>query len=669
MRWRGALWVLLVACCGGAAAEPRRGLQPEDLLAVADVGEPEFSPDGRWLAYSVTSADREQDLLQSDLWQVGFKSGKPRQLTFSADSSEWLPRWSPDGRWLAFLSDRSDDDSVQLWLLPVDGGEARVLSAFPGGVEDFDWSPDSTRLALIAFDPEPGAGAEAPKNPPPIVIDRYQFKEDVTGYLGKRRRHLHLLALDGSAPQQITRGDFDHYLPAWSPDGRQIAFVSKREGDPDRHFNYDLYLVEPRPDAKPRRLTSFVGADLDPYWESRPDWSADGRRIAYLQGGEDRWVYYAPWQLAIVDVASGKVSQPALLDRNLTHPRFSGDGREVFGLLERSRVTHLVAIDLASGKVRDLTRGSRFEYQYAVSARDDLVVLGSDDHTPYELQAVQGRGLRPLTAHNAWLRQRELATVEDIVFDSSDGTQIEGFLLRPLGYREGQRYPTLLQLHGGPVYQFSHEFMADWQVYAAAGFAVVAVNPRGSSGRGFDFARAIYADWGNKDVADALAAVDHAVKLGVADPQSLGVGGWSYGGILSNYVIASDDRFRSAISGAGASNVLGLYGHDQYAAIYDLELGPPWANEALYRKLSYPFLHADRIRTDTLFLCAELDANVPCLGAEQMYQALRSLDRRTQLVIYPGEHHGLSVPSYLLDRMTRSLAWHRARLQGATSPP
>jgi dipeptidyl aminopeptidase/acylaminoacyl peptidase len=187
---------------------------------------------------------------------------------------------------------------------------------------------------------------------------------------------------------------------------------------------------------------------------------------------------------------------------------------------------------------------------------------------------------------------------------------------------------------------------------------VVAVNPRGSSGRGFDFARAIYADWGNKDVQDVLAGVDHVVEIGVADPARLGIGGRSYGSILTNYVIANDKRFKAAVSGAGTSNMLGNYGHDQYAREYELELGTPWANPEAYERVSFPFLHADRISTPTLFYCAEKDFNVPCLGTEQMYQALRSRGVPTRLVIYPGENHPLTVPSYIRDRMQRLLGWY-----------
>lgn len=277
---------------------------------------------------------------------------------------------------------------------------------------------------------------------------------------------------------------------------------------------------------------------------------------------------------------------------------------------------------------------------------------------------MEAHGLRALSDHNAFLDARTLAPVEPVRY-RVDGIEIEGLLVKPLDYRPGRRYPTILRIHGGPVYQFSHEFMPDWQVYAANGYAVLAINPRGSSGRGFDFAKAIYADWGNVDSKDVLAGIDHVVAMGVADPQRLGVGGWSYGGILTNAVIARDGRFKAAISGAGASNMYAMFGHDQYVREYTLELGTPWHDREQYDRASYPFLHADRIRTPTLFQCAEADFNVPCLGAEQMYQALRALDVPTQLVVYPGENHQLTVPSYLRDRLVRNLAWYDRYLKAS----
>ena len=663
-QWSRGLSALLVLAFTTGAANDRFG--PDDLARLADVAEPAFSPDGEYLAYSVTTSNLEADAAQTDLWRVRWRDAAAQALTQTPDASEWSPSWSPDGQSLAFLADRGGEDATtQVWLMPAFGGEARKLTDFAGGVEDYAWAPDGKRLAVIASDPERPAGEDEPPNPPPIVTERYQFKEDYYDYLTSKRRHLYLFELASGEPTQLTSGDHDEQLPAWSPDGRLIAYVSKRGADPDRHLNFDIYVIEPRAGARERQLTSFIGADLDPYWGARPAWSPDGRRIAYLQGGEDKWIYYAPWQLAIVDVATGKSRVPAPIDRCFYEPAWAPDGKSILTLIEHSRVTHLSRVDVDSGRVTPLTSGRRFEFGLAVAPNGRVAVLGGDDWHPYELAAVERRDLRALTDHNAFLRGKRLAPVEPIEFRSADGTMIDGFLVKPLDYEPGRRYPTILQLHGGPVYQFSHEFMADWQAYAAQGYAVVAANPRGGSGRGFDFARAIYADWGNKDVHDVLAAVDHVVKLGVADPARLGIGGWSYGGILTNYVIAADDRFKAAVSGAGASNMLGMYGHDQYTSIYELELGTPWENKAAYERVSFPFLHADRIKTATMFQCAGADMNVPCLGSEQMYQALRTLEVPTQLVIYPGEYHGLTVPSYLRDRMTRKLEWYDRFLKPA----
>jgi dipeptidyl aminopeptidase/acylaminoacyl peptidase len=657
---------LITNLCVHAAELPADRFGPADLARLAEVGEPVFTSDGSAIVYSVTVTNAAEDKKQTDLWRARYDGTERTQLTDTPLHDEWSPAWSPDGRWLAFLSDRGGEDAVtQVWAMPAGGGEARVLTALPGGVDEFAWAPDSQRLAVIASDPARPPGTPKPRNPPPIVTERWQIKKDVVGYLDARRAHLYVHDIARQESVQLTNGPHDEAKPAWSPDGRQIAYVTRRGDEPDRHANFDLYLIEPRAGATERRLTTFMGADNDPELGSKHAWSPDGRQIAYLQGGEDKWIYYAPQQLAVIDVATGRSRIPAPIDRWFSQPQWSADGKSVLALIEQSRVTLLSRIDLASGKVTQLTSGPRFDVGFAVSPQGRIVVLGGDDVTPYQLAVLERGQLRTIANHNEWLAAKRLARSEDITFRSKDGTSIDGFVVRPLDYEAGRRYPTILRIHGGPVYQFSHEFMADWQAYAARGFVVVAANPRGSSGRGFDFARAIYADWGNKDVQDVLAAVDHVVAAGIADPDRLGVGGRSYGGILTNYVIASDPRFKAAVSGAGASHWAALYGHDMYTREYEQELGMPWANRELWDRLSYPFLHADRIRTPTLFYCAAQDFNVPCHGSEQMYQALRSFGVPTQLVIYPGENHELRVPSYLRDRLERLLDWNLRYLREA----
>jgi dipeptidyl aminopeptidase/acylaminoacyl peptidase len=657
---RAALALLLTAALAAQAADwPADRFGPADIARLADLAEPVFAPDGGTVVYTVETSNLAEDRKQTDLWRVGYDGSDRTQLTATPKASEWAPAWSPDGRWLGFLADRGDADATtQVWVMPAAAGEARALTSVAQGVLDFAWSPDSRRLALIIADPERPAGEPKPKNPPPIVTERFHFKMDVEGYLGAQRAHLYLYEIDSGQLTQLTSGEQDESVPSWSPDGSQIAYISQRSGAANREGKVDLHLIAPRAGATSRHLAQLDGAYGDTPAGLRPQWSPDGRRIAYLQGGEAKWIYYAPLQLALVDVASGAVTLPAPIDRWFSQLRWSPDGKSVLALVEQSRVVNLSRVDLASGKVTPLTRGPRYDAGFALSPQGRIVVLGGDDVTPYELAALERGQLRPLGTHNAWLAQKRLARFEDITFRSKDGTAIDGFVVKPVDYVPGRRYPAILRIHGGPVYQFSHEFMPDWQVYAARGFVVIAANPRGSSGRGFDFARAIFADWGSVDVQDVLAAVDHAVAAGIADPERLGVGGRSYGGILTNYVIASDTRFKAAVSGAGASNWIALYGHDMYTREYELELGTPWANRALWDRLSYPFLHADRIRTPTLFYCAEMDFNVPCNGSEQMYQALRSLGVPTRLVVYPGENHGLRIPSYLRDRMERLLDWN-----------
>jgi dipeptidyl aminopeptidase/acylaminoacyl peptidase len=260
---------------------------------------------------------------------------------------------------------------------------------------------------------------------------------------------------------------------------------------------------------------------------------------------------------------------------------------------------------------------------------------------------------------------------EDVDFRSKDGTEVHGLLTKPVGYVAGTKVPLLLRIHGGPNGQDQHSFQFERQFFAANGYAVLAVNYRGSSGRGQKYSRAIFADWGHYEVEDLLAGVDHVIRIGVADPARLGVGGWSYGGILTDYLIASDNRFKGATSGAGTAFTVSYYGVDHYIIQYDNEIGPPWNPKSweTYVKLSYPFLKADRIKTPTLFLCGEKDFNVPISGSEQMYQALKSLGTETQLIIYPNENHGLRRPSYVRDRYDRYLAWYEKYVMGKKIEP
>lgn len=646
--------------------EPKRRVTLDDLYRLRYVSSPEISPEGAWVAYTVSVADTAQDRSDSDVWMTSWDGSRSIRLTTSK-VSEHSPAWSPDGRYLAFLSSRDDNREVdQLWLLDRRGGESERITDLPGGIAEFAWSPDSKRLVLVVADPDPdsvstGADSAKPATPRPIVINRFQFKQDGTGYLDERRDHLHLLDLASRKVEILTPGDYNEHSPSWSPDGRSIAFVSKRRPEFDRTNNWDLYVVEAKPGSSPRQLTTFEGPDMDPDWVSRPPaWSPDGKFLAYVQGGPLKLIYYAGQKLAVVPAAGGpaRVLTPTL-DRNVLSPAWSADGSSVLFLLEDDRVTDVASVPVSGGLVYRLTRGRGLIGDFSLGKDGKLAVVASNPVTPAEVFAVQDGQLRSLSRQNEqWLASVRLAPVEEITFKSRDGTPIHGFLVRPLDYRAGTRVPTVLRIHGGPVYQFSNEFDFLWQLLAGEGYAVVAANPRGSSGRGEKFSTAIWADWGNKDGQDVIAAVDYAIGKGIADPGRLGVGGWSYGGILTNQVIARDPRFKAAISGSGQSNALAGYGTDQYVREYEAELGKPWTNPAAWMRVSYPFFHADRIVTPTLFLCGALDFNVPLLNSEQMYQALKSLGRDTELVIYPGEYHDISKPSHQRDRLQRYLDWY-----------
>jgi dipeptidyl aminopeptidase/acylaminoacyl peptidase len=637
----------------------------EDLTNVRDVSDPRISPDGKWVAYTVSVPDTTKDQDDTDLWLASWDGKEQIRLTRSP-ADEHAGRWSPDGRYLAFLSNRDDPREVdQLWLFDRAGGEPERLTSFPGGVSDLAWSPDGRRLALIVSDPDSNAkepGDTSSRGAKPIVIDRFQFKQDEVGWLTDRYDRLYVFDLSTRAATRLLSGDYDDAAPSWSPDGQSIAFVSRRRPDFDRTDNYDLYVVESRPGAEPRQLTTFTGPDMSPDWGSRPPaWSPDGKLIAYVQGGPLELLYYAVQSVAVVPAAGGPARVLTRgLDRNVLSPAFSSDGQSVLFLLEGDRVYHLARVPSAGGAVEPLVEGQRALTDLEVGRDGRLAVASSASDVPAELYAVEGRELRPLTRQNeAWRASVRLAPVEEITVRSRDGTEIHGFMVKPPDYQAGRRYPTILRIHGGPVWQFYHDFgNLDWQVLAANGYVVLGVNPRGSSGRGEKFSTAIWAKWGQKDSEDVLAAVDWAVKQGIADPERLGVGGWSYGGILTNEVIARDQRFKAATSGAGIGNALAGYGTDQYVKEYEAELGTPWKNPKAYMEVSYPFLHADRIVTPTLFLCGDQDWNVPLINSEQMYQALKSLKRETQLVIYPGESHSLGKPSHRLDRMRRYLDWY-----------
>jgi len=671
------IWVLILLAGTASASAEKRQLDFSDLASLGDVSDPELSPDGEWIAYVVRTSNLEEDRRFGDIWMARWDGTRTLQLTHTADAGEREPRFSPDGRYLSFLASRGslddeDKEKSQIWILDRSGGEARKLTDFPGGVSDYAWSPDGGKLAVIASDPDPDEIEKedkktGKKTPKPIVIDRYQFKQDGDGYLRRLRDHLYLFDVATGKSDLLTPGDFDESRPSWSPDGSLIAFSSKRAGDPDRHENSDLYLIEPRAGAAPRQLTRFEGPDAD--FGSPAAFSPDGKLLAYLRGSSPTYSSYDMARLAVIRVEGGdeRLVTPDL-DRAVSSPSWSSDGKSIYFLLEDDRSQMVARVPAAGGAVERLAEAPGVVSGMSVGKGDRVAVVASTPHQPAEILALEAKKSRAISSHNRELLETiDLGALEGIEFESRDGTVVHGILVKPPDYQPGRRYPTIAYIHGGPVGQDGFEFDFTWQLLAAKGYVVVAPNYRGSSGRGLQFTRAINADWGNLEVQDVIAAVDHLVAQGIADPERLGIGGWSYGGMTTNYTIATDTRFKAAVSGAGVSNMLAAYGTDQYIRQYENEVGLPWKDIQPYLKISYPFYEAERIKTPTLFMCGEYDFNVPLINSEQMYQALKSLGVETQLVIYPAQYHGLTKPSYLRDRAERYVAWFDRFLKGAAT--
>lgn len=650
------------------AAEGPRPLKVDDIFSIKTVGDPQVSPDGRWVAYTVRTLDPKADSSNTDVYMIPFAGGPAVRLTASP-KAETRPRFSPDGRYLAFLSGR-DGKKNQVWLLDRRGGEAVKLTSYKADVSDLAWSPDGKRLALVVGDVDPddedekaeGDKEGLPRTPKPIVVHRLQFKRDGEGYLRDLRQHLYVFDVESKASTQITSGPYDDSEPAWSPDGRLLAFTSNRTQEPDANDNSDVFVIEAKAGQKPRAVTASPATDRDPAF------SPDGRWLAYLEGGDPKDIWYATNHVAVVPVAGGE-SRPLTrdLDRNVEHPRFSPDGRSVYFLLEDGGNEHLARVLAAGGAVERVVSGERSVQGFVLGPKGEAVVLESTPWRPSEVSVAEGGALRHLTtANDEFLKGIRLGEVRRIQATSADGTKIDAFLTLPPGTpagKPGKRLPTILRIHGGPTSQYNNAFNQEWQILAAHGYAVVGANPRGSTGYGREFSRAIWADWGNKDYEDVMAAVDQAIALGVADPDRLGVGGWSYGGILTDHVIVKTNRFKAATSGASEVNYLANYGTDHYQKEWEAELGLPWKNTEGWMRIS-PFFQVEKVTTPTLILCGQEDVNVPLLNSEQLYQALRRLGKETELVIYPGQNHGITKPSYMKDRFERYIAWYDKYVKG-----
>ena len=662
--------LLLVGAAPGTPAlaqeaDALRNLQVDDYFALKGVGDPHISPDGAWVAYTVGTKDLENDRSETRLWMVPTTGGEAIPMTAKGNSAR-RPRWSPDGKNLAFLS--ASGDETQVFTLDLRGGEGVQITSAEQGVEAYEWSPDGKRLVLLIRDPEPSR-----QGPPgPWVIDQLKFKQDYVGYLNRQRTHLYVHDLEAKTTIQITNGDYDDYGATWSPDGSKIAFVSNRTAEPDANSNTDIWLVDqgtPYDQQEPVRVTTNPGTDGSPIWHP------DGERIGYLMTYTDRTdipASYLQTKVAIIRIGE---DEPVLLttealDRKAWDPTFSPDGSQIYVQLEDDGQVQLAAVSVADGELSRLITGQVQVGATAIAPDGSVVVAISKPRLPGDLFVLDANPPagseqpRRLTEVNGeLLNSIWLSDVEELRFPTLDGTEIQTFVYKPQGFNPKRRYPAILWLHGGQESQYDYGFNFRVQLFVANGYVVVMPNVRGSGGRGLDFALALNKAYGTKDVEDVIVATDYVIEQGYVDPDRLGVGGWSSGGTLTNFVIAKTDRFAGAVSGASVGWYTSTYGHDPYYLWWHTELGPPWKNRDLWDSIS-PFMYVENITTPTLFIGGEKDWNQPIIHSEQMYQAMKHLGRETLLVVYPDAHHGIRKHSYQKDLLERFVGWFEKYVKG-----
>ena len=491
-----------------------RLLLVEDWDNIRSPGAPRISPDGERIAYT----------LDEQIFVVATPDAEPRPLTSAASTASSL-YWSADGSSLYFLSDRSDVN--QLWRLPVDGfGEAEQITDLDHGVSSSKLSSDENRL-LLAFSDNELLEIPEDAEPQPIVVTRRQFKIDAgDGYITEGdSEHLYVYDIANESLTQITSGSYAEAGGAWSPDGDSIVFVSNRD-DPDENYSTDLWLVAADNADKGQSLTRLTDNSNT---KGSPSWSPDGELVAYITAVDG---VYGLQHLAVVPSSGGEPKiLTADLDRWVSAFEFSHNGDWIYFNYDNSGATNLARVNVRNSRIETLVEGDRVVSNFDVGASGDLAVVANERKDAGNIYRLSGRRLVQLTALNAELFDEiELGSKIKVSFESADGTIVEAFITTPPGYESGRSYPVILNIHGGPVGQFTWGFAFAAQFFASNGYVVIEPNPRGSSGRGQDFINAIYRTWGIVDYDDVIAAVDFAVEQGIADPDKLVVTGYSYGG-------------------------------------------------------------------------------------------------------------------------------------------
>jgi len=639
-------------------------MQPADIYELTGVGGPRISPDGTRVAYDVGWIDREKSEYRSAVWVAPLDgSGEPRQFT-SGEKRDGSPRWSPDGRWLAFTSNRGADKTPsQLYVLPADGGEPRRLTDAKEGVESPAWSPDSSRIAFLRRVRDEAYEEEDDSKRAPRRFTRGLYKLDSVGWVGDRRKHLFVVDLDGEE-RQLTEGDCEDDDFAWTADGARLVFASLRGERWDVDMVTRLYEVDAS-GGEARQLSPDDGS------YHSPSFSPDGSLLAYRYEIEDGTYPHHP-QIGVMqpDGTGGRLLTTSL-DRQtapyplLREPLWDGD-RIVFTVEDGGNV-HLYAVAAdGSAEPELLVGGERTIGLYDVRG-GELVYTATTHTAPTELYA--GADARRLTdVGKAFREGRELVEAERFTAVSKDGTEVDAWLVRPAGFEEGVRYPVLLSIHGGPFSQYGTGFFDEFQVYAGGGYAVLFSNPRGGSGYSEEWGRAIRGPidgvgpgWGTVDFEDVMGVVDTALeRFDFLDPERLGVIGGSYGGFLTSWTVGHTNRFKAAVSERAVNHHVSAFGSSDIYWLFERQFGGPmWEHVDEWLRMS-PATYAKDIETPVLVLHSENDLRCNIEQGEHLFMLLRLLGKEVEMVRFPAEGHELSragSPVHRVQRFEAILEW------------
>lgn len=639
---------------------------PQDLFRIRTVSEPQVSPDGRFIAYTVTQADEKENRYRAAIWLVAAGDGEPRRLT-SGEHRDSSPRWSPDGGAIAFISDRDPDEKGkgQVWTIPTEGGEPERLTSLDRPVEEFAWSPSGTQIALVS---KARVGPERPDSDVK-VITRIRFRFDGEGFLDDHYRQIFVIDVPSGKERQLTEGPYEHQHPSWSPTGHEIAFTSNRNEGWELTNVRDIYAIRPAGRAI-RTITDGTGSFR------RPSWSPDGATIACL--GTRNLDSDAPrTELFVVPAASGAPeSMSASFDRSLTDqsmsdftvypeapPRWEADGRSLLVPCSDEGTVQLARVAAPDGGVTLLTDGRQRISAASLLPDGRMAVSIATATTPGDIWVRESEGdLRRIThVADKWSEHAALAEPEPFRVRSADGTEVHGWVLKPPGFDPATKYPLLLEIHGGPFAMYGESLMHEFQVLAARGYVVLYTNPRGSAGYGDDFAGALFRGWGKHDLPDLMAAVDWTIEQGYVDPARLGVLGGSYGGFMTNWVIGHTDRFKAAVTQRCLSDMYSTFGTDDiyFAGSRQTIGGDPWDDPDIYWELS-PITYVDQIETPLLIEHQEQDLRCPIGQAQQLFTALKRRGKTVEMMLYPDESHGMSrtgQPKHRIERLNAILDW------------